>query len=200
MPARMPLPAVRSLLPGPQDLPLPHVQQESSLQTSLGLPDPLPELQASPSLDTWTAAGPLALSVQCPGDPPRWLPQPSGPIPDKGYLLQNAELPPSLRPHCRFSRPPGSPLSPVPSWNRTPPWASLIWSGASQRRFSRLSWPTLHSPSAPGCALSSAHILLCFRPQSSDRSPQPSLCGGPPYSLVPANEFGSSEILLPLGS
>ena len=91
-------------------------------------------------------------------------------------------------------------LSPVPSWNRTPPWASLIWSGASQRRFSRLSWPTLHSPSAPGCALSSAHILLCFRVQSSDRSPQPSLCGGPPYSLVPANEFGSSEILLPLGS
>ena len=116
--------------------------------------------------------------------PTAWLPQPSGPVPDKGYLLQNAELPPSLRPYCRFSRPPGSPLSlQSPAGIERPPWASLIWSGASQRRFSRLSWPTLHSPSAPGCALSSAHILLCFRAQSSDRSPQPVTMWRP--SLLP---------------
>lgn len=37
------LPSVRSLLPGPQDLTVPPVRQESSPQTSLGPPDTYPD-------------------------------------------------------------------------------------------------------------------------------------------------------------
>lgn len=196
MPARMPPPSVRSLLPGPQDLPVPPVQQESSPQTSLGPPDTYPDPR---QVRAWIPGPTLGPQLSLPQGPAALAATTPRPRPRQGLHAPERRASSHLQAKLSlllFSWV----LSLIPSWNRAPTLGLIHLEWSLSARFCQAKLATLAQLLAPRCVLFSVCILTPFRAQEALMAdPNLAPCQGPSLprlcSLVPTHEPGSSEFL-----